>query len=289
MANQNRWRTFPARILRPLTICFTHHDTTDMSTRPLASLTLPDHDHESTMASITRLEQEDQGLQRALHPERPAQLLRNTPVTLGTGHGRRHRSRGRKSMSEKEVIPKRPTCTICTEAKGVEELLKPCPRCQELWCHGCIRTFFIGATWDSDRMPARCCHKVMHHGIAKGIVDDQELAAYKLRYEEFCTPKPFYCPARTCSRFISPRQVKAAQGGRPLTCPDCHTLICTKCRLTADPRPRMPTKRSSRYHSSQSQVQDLSEMWYWRPQVVRLRPCPLPMWRALVLGLRAIY
>ena len=75
-----------------------------------------------------------------------------------------------------------------------------------------------------------------------GIVDDQELATYKLRYEEFCTPKPFYCPTRTCSRFISPRVVKAAhaQGDRPVTCPDCHILICIKCRQTAEPAHECP-------------------------------------------------
>ena len=156
MANQNRWRTFPAgclRLVRPLTTCFTHNDTADISTRPPASLPFPDHD---PVASIPRLGHEDQD------------PLQHTPVASAMEYRRSHSSRGRKSTAEKEVTPKPPTCTICTEVKRDEELLKPCRRCEDHWCHGCIRTFFIGATWDCDRMPARCCQKVMHHGIAKG-------------------------------------------------------------------------------------------------------------------------
>lgn len=90
-------------------------------------------------------------------------------------------------------------------------------------------------------MPARCHNRVMHHNVAKGILSEEELANYKLKYEEFCTPKPFYCPIPTCSTFLPPRKVKAPKHSSEIDCPACATKICAKCRQIAhDGRPCTP-------------------------------------------------
>lgn len=127
----------------------------------------------------------------------------------------------------------KPVCLICANTIKKDRFCRPCRKCKEPWCHDCIRTLFTTAIKDSERMPARCCQNVIHHSVAVDILDGKTLATYKLRYEEFCTPKPFYCPIPTCSTFIPPRKLKCADYRKKLQCPRCATRLCTKCRQTA--------------------------------------------------------
>jgi hypothetical protein len=126
-------------------------------------------------------------------------------------------------------------CFICANTIKKDRFCRPCRKCKESWCHECIRHLFTAAIKDSERMPARCCQNVLHHSVAKEILDEKTLTTYKLRYEEFCTPKPFYCPVPTCSTFIPPRKLKFADHQKRLPCPRCATRLCMKCRQIAEP------------------------------------------------------
>jgi hypothetical protein len=133
------------------------------------------------------------------------------------------------------AIDEKTACLICTNNIKKERFCRPCRKCKEPWCNECVQKIFTSAIKDSERMPARCCQNVIHHNIAKDILDETILATYKLRYEEFCTPKPFYCAVPTCSTFIRPRKLKSADYHKRLSCPRCATRLCTKCRQTAQP------------------------------------------------------
>ena len=124
-------------------------------------------------------------------------------------------------------------CSICANTIRKDCFGRPCRKCKEPWCHDCIRNLFTAALKDSERMPARCCQNVVHHAVAKDILDEKTFARYKLRYEEFCTPKPFYCPIPTCSTFIPPRKMKSADHHKRVACPKCLTRLCIKCRQIA--------------------------------------------------------
>jgi hypothetical protein len=132
-------------------------------------------------------------------------------------------------------------CLICDHTIRRNYFCRPCRKCKEPWCYECIRNLFASAIKDSERMPARCCQNVIHHGVAKDILDESTLATYKLRYEEFCTSKPFYCPIPTCSTFIPPRKLKSADYEKRLACPSCATRLCTKCRQAAQSGHQCPT------------------------------------------------
>lgn len=136
-------------------------------------------------------------------------------------------------------------CLICANKIKKDRFCRPCRKCKEPWCYECIRNLFTNAIKDSERMPARCCQNVIHHAVAKGVLDENKYATYKLRYEEFCTPKPFYCPIPTCSTFIPPRQLKSADHHKRLACPTCATRLCTKCRQTADPGHQCSSKEDA--------------------------------------------
>ena len=127
----------------------------------------------------------------------------------------------------------RTVCFICASTIKKDRFRRPCRKCKEHWCYECIRNLFTTAIKDSERMPARCCQNVIHHSVATDVLDPKALATYKLRYEEFCTPKPFYCPVPTCSTFIPPRRLISADHHKRLPCPSCAARLCTKCRQTA--------------------------------------------------------
>lgn len=127
-------------------------------------------------------------------------------------------------------MPVKTVCKICTsEITG--SYSKPCLRCKQPWCLDCVKTWFIHATQDSERMPARCCNLVLHHGVAGGTLSAVEFDLYKLRYDERTTVKPLYCPVPTCSTFIPPRLTDSSQG--TVNCTLCATRICTKCKQLA--------------------------------------------------------
>lgn len=121
-------------------------------------------------------------------------------------------------------------CRICTN--GITgPYSKPCLRCKKPWCLECVKTWFTMATKDFERMPARCCSIVMHHGVAGGTLSPGEYEQYKLRYDEQTTANPLYCPVPTCSTFIPPRLIDSTLG--TVNCTLCTARICTKCKQLA--------------------------------------------------------
>ncbi|KAF1360890.1 hypothetical protein EJ07DRAFT_114429 [Lizonia empirigonia] len=141
-------------------------------------------------------------------------------------------------------------CTELPKAKApryAHEVIKPCRFCNSTYCVQCVRSMFLKAFKDSTRMPPRCCVQIHLHHI-KPHLTAEEILEYKSKYEEWSTPKPFYCPRPTCSVFIPerllPRQAeskgkrKADSGiGIPtppmFMCPKCEGEICINCRQAA--------------------------------------------------------
>jgi hypothetical protein len=149
-------------------------------------------------------------------------------------------------------------CSICLEeipgtesSTQISGAIQPCMGCSGSFCRACIKAMFIGATKDISRMPPRCCQQIhLHH--ARADMTDAEVAEYKSKYDEWSTPRPFYCPVPTCSVFIPNRllphhpargdaaEKRADSGtGTPslpnFPCPACAGQICLECRQVAHP------------------------------------------------------
>lgn len=161
-------------------------------------------------------------------------ILNNQPVLQHPQHHQGHSGPSASSPTSKTKDVKA-VCIICAETIKGDRFCRPCCKCKKNWCHECVRNLFTAAIEDSERMPARCCQTVIHHSVAKDILDDETIAVYKLRYEESCTSRPFYCPVPVCSTFIPPRQLKSADRRKRLSCPKCSTRLCTLCRQTVQP------------------------------------------------------
>lgn len=127
----------------------------------------------------------------------------------------------------------RPLCKICfDELDG--PFSTPCRRCQAARCYDCLKKTFQVALQDMNRMPVTCCGAVMHFDVARGILSEEELTQYKMKYDEFVTADPLYCPVPTCSTFIPPR-IFHSESAR-VTCHACKVVICTKCKQLSTPR-----------------------------------------------------
>ena len=163
----------------------------------------------------------------------PSDLQPNRPMS--TSETPSPERQGDHQVNRKSIKDTGLECRICANIAPPTRTSRPCRKCKEPWCHDCIRNLFMTATQDLERMPARCDHKVMHHNVAKDIVTANELANYKLKYEEFCTPKPFYCPVPTCSTFLPPRHLKTMNQYGHVACRTCTSISCTKCRQLAEP------------------------------------------------------
>jgi hypothetical protein len=148
------------------------------------------------------------------------------------------------------------TCLICCkdlpeekDSKYVGEAMRPCRSCDSVYCVSCVKNMFIDACKDISRMPPRCCIPINLHQ-AKALLTAEEMLLFRLRYEEWSTPNPLYCPVPVCSAFISnkllPQYVRSKDKlridsgiGTPISdtfaCPTCEANICGECRQPAHP------------------------------------------------------
>ena len=143
-------------------------------------------------------------------------------------------------------------CTQLPKEKDpryAREVIKPCRSCNSAYCIPCVKSMFLSACKDSTRMPPRCCMQIHLHHI-KPHLKTEEITEYKSKYEEWSTPRPFYCPKPTCSAFVPERLLpqqawpkgkrKVDSGtGTPISpkfqCPKCEGQICMDCRQEAHP------------------------------------------------------
>ncbi|CAA9958971.1 hypothetical protein PTMSG1_02499 [Pyrenophora teres f. maculata] len=146
-------------------------------------------------------------------------------------------------------------CVIClstlpdaNNAKHAKEAIKPCRDCEHVYCASCIKHMFIKACKDTTRMPPKCCNQIPVH-YAKPFLNQDELDEFRIKYDEWQTPNPFYCPIPTCSTYIpirllpepattSGKRVDSGVGtpiSKAFACPKCKASICLDCRQVTHP------------------------------------------------------
>lgn len=144
------------------------------------------------------------------------------------------------------------TCSVCCDTFPGRlhgfKFLSVCT-CRAVYCTKCLRELFLRASADLSCMPPRCCFQRFPLHMARPYLTDDEAAKFRARYEEWSTPKPFYCPVPTCSALISKGvwrkardagkskgridSVVGAPTSQSIKCPTCLTSICTDCRELA--------------------------------------------------------
>jgi len=146
-------------------------------------------------------------------------------------------------------------CIVCLstlpdtkDPSHVKEVITPCKIREHAYCTSCVKHMFIVACKDTTRMPPKCCDHIPIH-YAKPLLSKEELDEFRIKYDEWQTPNPFYCPIPTCSIYIpSPllpdrttakgKRVDSGVGppvSQAFPCPKCQVGICLDCRQVAHP------------------------------------------------------
>lgn len=109
------------------------------------------------------------------------------------------------SKTLKKDVPPR-SCIACTDTDV--PLIRPCRHCSTDYCEECLAGMFTAATDDFTRMPPRCCHFIQIHTVICHLLQD-EVKAYRAKFEEWIAPVKFYCPSPKCSAFVPERRLPA--------------------------------------------------------------------------------
>ena len=99
--------------------------------------------------------------------------------------------------------PPQLTCSVCCDTSD-SPLLQPCKMCSNEYCTDCVRQMFTNAISDKSCMPPRCCVMIQLH-IGLPLLAKTEAEQFRLKFEQWLTATPIYCPSPTCSEFISER------------------------------------------------------------------------------------
>lgn len=178
-------------------------------------------------------------------------------------------------------------CAYCSEDIEGEQV-RPCKECGCYCCTECIRQIFLMACKDEAQMPPRCCQPIPL-AVARRHLSDEEIALYKLKFEEWRTVNRCYCPVSTCSGFIPPSYIQqqwknlvassgfyrqlAASGATPslpvsplyisfpVLCPKCFAQVCWKCKKLY-------------HHGSTCQASDIDPELAQTLQNLGIKRCP---------------
>ncbi|KAI4181777.1 MAG: hypothetical protein L6R41_006410 [Letrouitia leprolyta] len=165
--------------------------------------------------------------------------------------------------AEKEKVMQYITPERCCACRGIghenDKMVRTCgtidrPKQAQHWHHGsCLRTNFLIATKDEQKMPPTCiCGIAVPDAYGYEVLSDVEYRAYRNKREEMNTTNRTYCPVSTCSYFISPHLIERAIDDRvaeinrmPLRpnkyvsgyfqCPQCEMRICLICKQLEHP------------------------------------------------------
>ncbi|KAL9016336.1 MAG: hypothetical protein Q9185_006319 [Variospora sp. 1 TL-2023] len=145
-------------------------------------------------------------------------------------------------------------CQSCNnEGHEMDKMIRTSERCgirgdEQHWYHqSCLRGLFLAATHDKEKSPPRCCGVPIPEGFGYDLLSRTEFRAYKHANEEKNTAHRTYCPAPSCSYFVSPQVIERAIDDRvkalqklekkpkgwisgSFQCPKCKIWICLICK-----------------------------------------------------------
>lgn len=160
----------------------------------------------------------------------------NSRQYLNEGRGR-GRGRGRDlgvlqtplSLLPPPSPPTHQTCSYCFDRYEGNEMITMfryrCHKCHTRICANCLKDLFLLAIKEETSMPPKCC-SIIPSTVMTCLLNNQQLEAYKEKFEEWMTPQRLYCPEPRCSKFISPRLISRSI----VSCPACKLAICVACK-----------------------------------------------------------
>ncbi|THV70486.1 hypothetical protein D6D27_09942 [Aureobasidium pullulans] len=124
------------------------------------------------------------------------------------------------------LVPLSPSCTLCNKKTSTVSL--PCGNC--FYCPSCLNSHVAHSCADPSRWPIRCCTSqqiplrfISQHLTASNL----SLAARRIGSWGVPASQTLYCADPACT---TPIAANTLFPGRWVTCGNCHSLTCTRCR-----------------------------------------------------------
>lgn len=103
-------------------------------------------------------------------------------------------------------------------------------KCGHSMCAPCLERIFKLSITDPQHMPPRCCtqdHIPLKH--VDHLFDRGFKKTWNLKFAEVTTKNKTYCPARECSEWIQPANIRREGGRKSARCDRCGTKVCCSC------------------------------------------------------------
>jgi len=98
-------------------------------------------------------------------------------------------------------------------------------QCDHLYCHDCLRQYFVKAMSDKSIFPPKCCDGPIPLASVQAELSPHEMDHFKKAEVEFSTTDRTYCSNAYCRQFVPPIDIL----GNLAYCSSCGTSTCVMC------------------------------------------------------------
>jgi len=166
-----------------------------------------------------------------------AGVVSSTLDLLATLKDKTDREAATTTRSEAKAAAKpKPTtteCTSCFEEFPVSAVNKL--SCTHSYCKPCLSSLVLTALQNESSYPPKCCLTAIPLPTILSPLDPKQRELYREKAAEYAIPAQdrWYCPNRTCLKWIPPTKLQRSRLLPIQKCPHCSTKICKTCRGVA--------------------------------------------------------
>ncbi len=121
-------------------------------------------------------------------------------------------------------VPGLETCCACGDDVLPAKIHRL--QCDHLYCHDCLRQYFMKAMSDKSIFPPKCCDGPIPLAFVQAKLSLYELDQFRKAEVEFSTTDRTYCSNADCRQFIPPSDIL----GDLAYCSSCGTSTCSMCK-----------------------------------------------------------
>ncbi|CAE8701721.1 unnamed protein product, partial [Polarella glacialis] len=134
-------------------------------------------------------------------------------------------------------------CVACAESFA-ENSMSHFP-CKHHMCCSCLRKFYCSALGDISMLPVTCCDTCLPVDLAEKALDSAEFNRFLKLSEEKMTVHKMFCPSPSCGQFINLGGLTLLSDSQLISCPNCSSELCVKCKSASHPGQSCEEHKSS--------------------------------------------
>lgn len=126
---------------------------------------------------------------------------------------------------DQQAIMEQQECLSCTEQYPMSDTIRT--QCAHIYCRKCILRLFENSFTNESLFPPQCCRIPIRVSTAVEDIIGLDMAKrYEERKIEISEAARTYCSKPSCSRYISPKNIRRGIG----ICDSCMERTCVDCK-----------------------------------------------------------